>query len=536
MVQFGAMQVVPIGSGASQTILRTQVPVLCGSMRDTSSPVQYKNGINPQFAGVYSGGDFKFGALNGSAQQVAVDGVGFWNYRPNALIVQAEATTHCYVLDAHGVRKASAGLFTDAFDGAPAVDASITTSVATLPSFSNPYYTYYIDVRIPAELANTAFRVRDGFDSTVFAFGGESARYCKVAIGATQCNINDMIRNNVDVLDTVPSAGGVAQRYIVQRLLTGSATLPTDLTVPVTMAALFVADDDNLANNVSAGYSQLSDLAPAIVAGNNLVPNLAEGTGATNLSFVLTDDTAESGPQQLNAAVTIDFNGTLVPATNVSCAQLETPQSGEAVRRTCRFDIPTFDADFATDANPAAAGTYAPGVHASVLITATDVRGQQSTKTLPFHVVSSENDPPSFTLSPLMEEYAPNGKTPTLLCRLSAQDLSAQCAGVIVDFVNQLRPGPARAFDENATQGAFLGTIDSSSRLSCAGTSIFSSNLSEGLQSPRYVFNGSRIDLDYRLSGALGTAECTVAAGDYNFPSTQAYNSRFVTFRITVIN
>jgi hypothetical protein len=304
------------------------------------------------------------------------------------------------------------------------------------------------------------------------------------------------------------------------------------------MAALYVADgsDDNLANNVSVGYSQLSDLAPTIIAATNLVPNLAEGTGATNLSFVLTDDTVESGSQLLGATVTIDFNGTLVPATNVGCSQIETPQSGEAVRRTCRFDIPSFDPDFATDADPAAAGTYAPGVHAAVLITATDSRGQQSTKAVPFHVVSGDNDPPSFTLSTLVEEYAPNGKTPTLLCKLSAQQLSSQCAGVIADFVNQLRPGPARAADENATQGVFLGVADASNRLSCSGTSIFSSNLSDGLQSPRYIYNGSHIDLDYRLSGTLGTAECNVAAGDYNFPSTQAYNFRFQTFRITVIN
>lgn len=537
VVQFGAMQVIPLpaGAGASQTILRTQVPVLCGSTRDPASQVKYKNGINPQFAGIYPGGDFKFGALNGSAQQTAVDGVGFWNYRPNALVLQAEATTHCYVLNARGVRKASAGLFTDTFDGNPAVDASITTSVAVLPSFSSPYYTYYVDVRIPAELANTQYRVRDGFDSSVFAFGGAAARYCKVAIGVTECS--SLPSGNVDDQGLVP-AGGVAQRYIVQRMLNGSATLPADPTVPVTMAALFVADgsDDNLANNVSAGYSQLSDLAPAIVAANNLVPNLAEGTGATNLSFVLTDDTAESGPQQLNAGVTIDFNGNLVAAANVSCAQLETPQAGEAVRRTCRFDIPVFDPDFATDRDLASAGTYAPGVHASVLITATDVRGQQSTRTLPFHVVSSDNDAPSFTLSSQLETYAPNGTVPTLVCHATAPPpLSDQCAGVIRSFLTDLLPGPARAADENATQGVFLGTIDSSNRLGCTGTGIFSSNLGEGLQSPRFVYTGGRTDLDYRLNGTLGTAECGVAAGDYNFPSDQTYRDSIKFFRITVV-
>ena len=536
VVQFGAMQVLPFAAspGASQTIVRTQVPVLCGSAVATSAPTN-KNGINPQFAGYYPGSNFKFGALNASAQQTAVDGIGFWNYRPNGLVVQAEATTHCYVLDAHGVRKASAGLFSDTFDGNPAIDPSITTSVATLPSFSSPYYTYYVDVRIPAQLAGAPYRVRDGFDSSVFAYGSAAARYCEVAIGVTQCSV--LPEGNVDVQRTVP-AGGVSQRYIVQRLLNSGVALPADTGVPLTMAALYVADgsDDNLANNVSVGYSQLSDLAPTIIAATNLVPNLAEGTGATNLSFVLTDDTVESGSQLLGATVTIDFNGTLVPATNVGCSQIETPQSGEAVRRTCRFDIPSFDPDFATDADPAAAGTYAPGVHAAVLITATDSRGQQSTKAVPFHVVSGDNDPPSFTLSTLVEEYAPNGKTPTLLCKLSAQQLSSQCAGVIADFVNQLRPGPARAADENATQGVFLGVADASNRLSCSGTSIFSSNLSDGLQSPRYIYNGSHIDLDYRLSGTLGTAECNVAAGDYNFPSTQAYNFRFQTFRITVIN
>jgi hypothetical protein len=529
VVMFSSMQVSKIPGGSqtgSVTTLRTTAATLCGRSTSTAPGTNFVNQINPSFPGYYAGGDFKFGTINGGAQ-AAVPGIGFWNYRPTGLTMASDPETVCYVLDATGVRKSSSGLFTDTFDNDPANDASITTSVVSLPNFNSNLYTYYIDIRIPASFAHMKYAVRDGFDSTVFAVG----RHCPPqAIGATQCDIQSMVLNSVDYIYEVP-VGGVAQRFIVQRQLLGGAQMPTNTSAPLTYAALFFADgaETNLANNVSAGRGTLSDMLPTIAAQTNMVPNLAEGTGATNLSFVIADDTAET-TQQLSAAVKIDFNGNLVNATNVSCAQIEAPQAGEAVRRTCKFDIPVFDPDFATDSDPATPGTYAPGVHASVLITATDSRGQESTKSVAFHAVASENDAPSFGISPLAVEDP--DKVPTLVCSVSASPVTDQCAGSIQNFVSNLRPGPANAADENASQGVFLGAM-ADNKLNCWGDmGIF---LSIGSRQPKYVFNGSRIDLDYFLNGTTGVVMCAISAGDYNFPSTHTYRDTTELFRIRVI-
>lgn len=531
---FAAMQVMKTaGENSTTTMVRTQRPMLCGKVSANAAPAGFTNRVNPLFAGYYGGADFKFGSLSGGAQQ-SVPGIGYWNFRPDGLKIQADAETLCYVLDRDGVRKLSAGLFTDSFD-ASVPDATISTSVVALPSFSNPYYTYYIDVRIPPDFSGMRYRVRDGFDSSVFATTG--ARYCPAqAIGGTQCDLASMIYDNLDVPLVVPP-GGVAQRYVVQRLLTAGVSMPADTSAAVTYSALFLADgaENILGNNVSAGRGVLSDLAPTIIAQANMVPNLAEGTGATNLSFVLTDDSTESGQSLLNASVTIDFNGNLVPATNVSCLQLETPLPGEVVRRTCRFDIPEFDPDFATDPDPAAPGTYAPGVHASVLITATDPRGQQSTKSVPFHVVSSENDAPSFTLTPLAVEEL--DKVPTLVCSLSAgEPFPAQCIGDIPDFMSGMKGGPARAYDENAVQWTFFAGVGSDNKLSCTGStpSIFATVFPGGLQSPKVFVSGTSATLDYVLSNQVGTADCTIVLGDANYPAGQNYTQTVQAFRIRV--
>ena len=119
------------------------------------------------------------------------------------------------------------------------------------------------------------------------------------------------------------------------------------------------------------GRALLSDLDPVITAPS--IPNMAEGTGATGLSFVLTDDTSENGLPPLSATVSVNFNGNVVQ-TNASCL-VGTPQGGEVTRRNCTFDIPVFDQHFATDA---VAGTYAPNVSASVTIVATDGRENNS--------------------------------------------------------------------------------------------------------------------------------------------------------------
>lgn len=533
---FSSMQVTKTANeNSSTTTVRVPQPMLCGKVTASAAPAGFTNRINPVFRGYYAGADFKFGSLSGGAQS-PVPGIGYWNFSPNGLNIQSDAETLCYVLESDGVRKLSAGLFNDSFD-ATQPDATITTSVVALPSFSNSYYTYYIDVRIPPQFSGMNYRVRDGFDSSVFATNG--ARYCPAQpIGATQCDVSTMIYDSVDLPLVVPP-GGVAQRYVVQRPLAGGVLMPSDPAVAVTYSALFLAEgaENNLGNNISAGRGTLSDMAPTIVAQSNMVPNLAEGTGATNLSFVLTDDSAESGQSVLDASVTIDFNGNLVPAANVSCAQIDPPQSGEVVRRTCRFDIPTFDADFATDSDPSTPGTYAPGVHASVLITATDARGQQSTRNVAFHVVSSENDAPSFTLTPLAVEDP--DKVPTLECSLAAgEPFPAQCLGDIVDFMTNLKAGPVKAYDENAVQWTFFAGVGSDNKLSCTGStpSIFATQIPGGLQSPKVITSGTSVTLDYVLNGVqTGTADCVIVLGDGNYPSSQTYMQTVKPFRIRVV-
>ncbi len=534
---FGNEDIAPFSSmkiNAQTTTLRTRLPVLCGSAISGGSGSNFNNQINPIFPGYYSNGDFKFGTISGGAQ-VPVPGVGFWNYRANGLTVQSDGRTSCYVLSATGERKDSPGLFTDAFESGGQFDASISLSVASLPSFSNPYYTYYVDVRIPAAFATFEYRVRDGFDSSVFAFGGSSARHCKVAIGVTTCS--SMTSNNVDDPSVVP-AGGVQQRYIVQRLLQDGVSLPADINVPVTFAALYFMDgaDSNLANNVAAGRNALSDLPPVITASSNMVPVLAEGTGASNLSFVISDDTSETGLPPLDAAVTIDFNGNVRPASRVSCAQVETPLPGESARRTCTFDLPTFDPDFATD--PTTSGVYAPGVQASVRITATDSRGQTTTTAVPFHVLSTDNDAPTFEISALAVPDVGNGGMPTLTCDLSAGEPYPQpCLGDLTDFIVNAKPGPAFAYDEIATQWTFFAGVLSDNKLSCTGTSpsIFSTQFPGGLQSPKLVNPTSASPgLDYSLSGQGGTADCTVVVGDANYPGSQNYTQTVKQFRIHV--
>lgn len=531
---FSAMQITKTPSeSSSTTTLRLQRPTLCGKLTTKAPPTGFLNRINPIFAGINPGGDFKFGSLSGGSQ-VPVPGIGYWNFRPNSLTIQSDPETSCYVLDATGVRKLSAGLFNDSFDSNTAPDASITTSVAALPSFSNAYYTYYIDVRIPAQFSGMEYRVRDGFDSSVFATGG--SRHCPPqAIGATQCDVAMMTYDNLDAPLQVPP-GGVSQRYIVQRPLVAGVSMPANTSLALTYAALFLADgvEYNLGNNVSAGRGTLSDLAPTIVAQPTMVPNLAEGTGATNLSFVLTDDTNETGLPQLNASVSIDFNGNVVSAGNVSCSQIDPPQSGEVVRRTCRFDIPVFDPDFATDNNPATPGTYAPGVHASVLITATDSRGNQSTKAVPFHVVSGDNDAPSLTLTPLAVPGR-DDPTPVLTCDLSQQPFPAECLGEIDDFVTNMRGGPERAADENAVQNAFFAGVLGDGKLSCTSTtpSIFATTIG-GAQTPRVTVIGTSARLSYLLNTQVGSAECTLFLGAFDPTGTFAYSQTVKTFRILV--
>ena len=73
-------------------------------------------------------------------------------------------------------------------------------------------------------------------------------------------------------------------------------------------------------------------------------------------------------------------------------------------------------------------GTYAPGVYANVIITATDARGQSSTTSLPLHVASSDNDAPVFQLSSIAPPDEGNGNMATITCSLANTNTPA-CQG-----------------------------------------------------------------------------------------------------------
>ncbi|TDR43071.1 hypothetical protein DFR29_10777 [Tahibacter aquaticus] len=520
-----------------------QFPMLCGN---TSNAVLAGTRIAPVLPGVNgSSGDFKFGGMTGGATS-SLGGVGGWNFRGNGLTMAPNAGLICYVLDSSGVRKASYGLFTDGLESTATPNATVLTRVLSLPDFDNNYqFKYLVDMTIPAEFAGKSYVIRDGFDSSVFDSG--SSRFCEAALGATTCTVTPT-QNSIDVLSTVP-AGGISRRFVVQRpLRSGVFQLPANPNLMLTSAALFVSCDPsptappgcveieeaNLADNVSAGRGVLSDLLPVITTAPNMVGVLNEGSGATDVRFVISDDTSEIGLNPLNATVNISFNGALMPATNLSCAQQEIPQPGEQIRRTCRFDIPVYDPNFATDS---VAGTFVQGVQASIIITAVDSRNQSSTKSVPLHIVSLDNDPPSFSLSPIAIPDEGNGKLPTVSCDLNQQPpYPEQCLGQITNFILNRKPGPPGAADENATQTAFFAGVDASNKLSCTGSipSIFATAFPGGLQSPKYITSGSQLGLQYQLSAAPGYADCWIVVGDTGLPAGQSYNQSQILFRIKV--
>ena len=522
-------------SGVPQTMstVGVQTPLLCANTTNTEWGADTTR-IDPVLPGVNgSTGNFKFGGMTGGATS-SLGGVGQWNFRPGGLTMVPRPGLICYALDNTGVRKISSGLFTDSFESTTTPNATVLTRVLALPDFDNAYFKYLVDVTIPAQFAGKAYAIRDGFDSSVFDSG--SSRFCEdLTLTATTCTVTPS-QNSVDFVSTVP-AGGISRRFIVQRpLRSGVFQLPANPNLMLTAAAVFIdgVDEDNLADNVSAGHGVLSDLLPVITTAPNMVGVLNEGSGAADVRFVISDDTSEIGLNPLNATVNISFNGALMPATNLSCAQQEVPQPGELIRRTCRFDIPVYDPNFATDT---VAGTFVQGVQASIIITAVDSRNQSSSKTVPLHIVSIDNDPPSFSLSPIAIPDEGNGKLPTVICDLNQQPpYPEQCLGQITSFVLNRKPGPPGAADENATQVPYFAGVGADNKLSCTGSSpsIFATAFPGGLQSPKYIFTGSQIGLQYQLSAQSGYADCWIYVGDSGYPGSQSYNQSQMQFRIKV--
>lgn len=511
-------------------------PLVCGTVGtiDSSSPY-FENKINAYVAGsIPANGSFLFGGGSTGVQQ-PLRGLGGWKFSPTQglVIEQGDPTLVCYSLNIDGSRKPTSGLFSDTFD-LPYADAGVAVRVVQLPTVDNNFiYRYYIDVNVPvlSPSVSVPFTIRDGYDSSVFAAPGSSAGagYCEVAIGVTTCQ-NSPLPFQLTNLDKplIISAGATySKRFIVSRPLRSDVSNLPNTGRPLVLASVFTPNnlEDRLDNNVSSGFGSLSDFDPIVTTTGTNLSGLSEGGILPGVTFSISDDTTETTGLLLDAQVKVDFNGLLVP-TITNCGS-SSPIPGPGSSRTCTFDVVPPSANFATDV---AAGTYASNVYANVVITATDPLGHATTRSLPLHIASSDNDAPTFTLSPSAVPDAANGNMPTLDCNLS-RNQSTACLGLVADIAANMKPGPNDAVDELASQSTWLAHLADGS-LACTDYSIFTSN-----GKPKYVINGSHVDLDYRLNTVImGEATCNVTLADSGYPSGQSLNELTKQIRIRVAN
>jgi len=522
VAQFTAMSAV----GSNYTFTLT-TPMLCGNAGNPSSNVIQ---IRPYY------GNFVFGtyvANNATDQGSAFAGVADMSFGTGGTTsarITGDSSLVCYGLNTAGVRKPYAGLFTDGFEPPFGFDSSVNVKVVQLPSFqNNNTFQYTIDIDIPTVLSQTTFKIKDGFDASRFNRTGNS--WCLVAANnPAQCEQTDFDKNlDNDIL--VPAGSSFKRQFIVNRSVkSGQAPLPQG--VPLVFAALFSPPslkEARLDNNVSAGFGALTDFAPVITNAAS-PPNVKEGDNAFSGNFTLTDDTAESAGALIGATVKVDFNGSLVDATNVNCGS-PAPITTPPYTRTCNYNVNLPSANFATDATP---GNYAPGVYANILIDAVDPKGQHKTQTVALHVASLDNDAPVAVLSNVAVPDPNNGNIPTLSCDSNVTPLPNACAGLFSDFITGVIPGPGDAADELASQTVSLVVDNSTGRggnircpLDNGSVQIFS--LTGG---PKLVKSANNnYELDYGLSGTIGSATCTFTFSDNGSPVA---NTPDLTFRIVV--
>jgi len=513
-------------------------------------------------------GALTFGAVDQNSTNITLKDVRTFTYGLNGsrssfvsgtTTAGSVGTLGCYALSALGVRKYYNAMFAGSFDVDPpnecpsedATDSCISMRVASIDAINTnqAVYTYYIDVHLAPTGAK--YVLRDGYNTSDFL---TTTNWCNVAAGVTSCGAFPTTTKTVDVTFTADSSAVTERRIIVQRL-TQSGVTPTvleNITTPLIFAALFpeapaVAEEKQIDNNIGVGFGAISDLDPSIDTSSTTFTGLSEGGQLNAVSFTLTDDTAESTGNLLNATVTIDFNGTPVTPT-VDCGDL-TPQTTPPVSRTCTFDVVPPNTDFATDVN---SGTYATGVSASITINATDPRSQTATPAvLPLHVASSDNDVPVYQIATEMSTVLipdTNDSIPTVTCSLANTSASA-CSGSFPAFITGVAPASTNSVDELAAQTAAVVANTSSGRsgnilcaLENASGQIFS--LSGGPQVNAGNSAGS-YSLAYSLAGSTpvnstdgDSALCTVTITDAAtaFPNTQVAATVSYQFRIRVTN
>ncbi|MEO8670395.1 MAG: hypothetical protein ABI411_03705 [Tahibacter sp.] len=476
----------------------------------------------------------------------------------------APGTLGCYSLDASANRVLwYNGLFVDAFENAPAktcpssnpADPCISLRVASIATDSTNssrlVYKYFIDYYLPA--ADASYVLRDGYDSTYL--NGAVSLWCNTNQNLTDCPgfPAGFGWSTVDQF-LVGHVGAATQgRIIVNRVTNVGVTNVSSVGTPMVIAGLFpeyseVSVEHQLNNNVASGGGSLSNFAPIINTASTELKGIVEGGSPVTVLYQISDDSPEAAGNLLRSTVSVNFNGNVVtPAVNCGSA---TPQPGPGASRNCSFNIVVPTANFATDSS---AGTFAPGVFASVTISATDSQGVTvSSGALPMHVSSSDNDAPSFSLS---IDGTHTDPMPTITCSLAA--LSTSCGGslrpdMLNSIVNESEgvktltgfvtavTGPVDAVDERAAQNANFQSDTSTGHGGNIKCTLDSGSLEIFQPASGYpkltAVPGGSANLSFGLNQInVGSATCEVKVVDAGQPGSQSPQvSPVQQFRVTV--
>jgi hypothetical protein len=488
-------------NGAPVATTVTSTPLLCAN---TSTPLVTGITLNPVYysgtgIGATTHRPFVFGASsltpNVSAQALGIPNVQMPTGTSMVFGGDATGSLVCYGLDASGARRLTRDIFLDGAEGVT-YNSTVALSVFHTPDSGNPYYSYTIDVTVPALPANTNctatgldcnFVVEEGYDTAVFATNGGG--WCLANAGATTCP-GPTTAGDINMTIAAPIAPAAAKtfHFVVYRSFQTDVTSLPASGAPVALAALFSPNDleeNKLDDNVAAGNNQIANTAPSVAqdptfttfAGS--LAGLNENTDSGTLTFDITDaDTAETAGPALHAAVTLKLPGSLSVPVNADCSTL-VPNSGGAptpVNRVCTVDIPlnnasfwnsqvsaTYDNSFNAVATDLTNGSYATGVSASASIIVTDSLGKTSApQVVPVHIHSTANNAPVVAFGSGMPSAADSkqggSSFPTYSCSIAANNCGATFHVVELDNLITALPGPAAAFDELASQStAVLG-------------------------------------------------------------------------------
>jgi hypothetical protein len=559
-------------------------PLLCGN---TSMPSTFVNGgVSPLYyspTGVTSLNPFVFGASAANPTQPAFATGANMIYGSTMRVVGDPALV-CYGLDANGVHGPTPGVMRDEFEGvnySPTLHAQFNSSVILtvfhVPTSSSDYYGYTVDVSIPASPAGVTcgptavdcnFALLEGFDTSVFATNSSATHadegWCIGSAGSTACststleggiNINYSNWPNTFLPHLVAGASPQSYRFVVKRYFaSGVSALPAS-GGPVAIAALFSPfdmDENFIGDNVAVGYG---NTPPSVVQSGDTwtvfsgkLGALAENTDSGALTFNIIDaDTSETGRPSLTAAVTLNLNGLVIPATP-DCT-LTSSAGATPVARQCTLDINFADpnwwnasVDPAYDGQGNVFATDPGGVGASANIVVTDSLGKLgATVNVPIHVQSKVNNPPlvSASLPAVADSFQGNALIPTYSCSASANSCGNR-GFVDLSSVLAATPGPSAAFDELASQTTavvpYAGGDANGGNVQCTSESgsIFLTNGSPLVQAS--AGNAYAVNFFLNNPATVGSSLCSVTITDKMaaFPAGESAQVTAKQFRIAV--